>query len=161
MEDRDGPSRASKRTAKSVQPRYNRVVRRRQFLPILLLAVPAFAIDTKTASVRGKLVKGPALQTKDGKQVLLSGDDPTMLVLRDPRLANADFETAGHYSDPQHFDVDPIHTHALFVYQNGKKLMVTYWCDVCYIRTFAPGKCWCCQGDTKLDPVDPDTVDKQ
>ncbi len=84
-----------------------------------------------------------------------------MFVLNDDRLANSDFETVGHFSDPSHFAVDPIHTHSLFVYQNGKKLMVTYWCDVCYIRTFAPGKCWCCQADTQLDPVDPDTVDKQ
>jgi hypothetical protein len=110
--------------------------------------------------VRGKL-NNASIRTSNGQSISLTGDDPTMLVLHDARLANSDFETAGHYSDPAHFAVDPIHTHALFVYQNSKKLMVTYWCDVCYIRTFAPGKCWCCQADTALDPVDPDTVDKQ
>jgi hypothetical protein len=34
--------------------------------------------------------------------------------------------------------------------------MVTYWCEVCAIRTYTPGECMCCQENTELDLRDPD-----
>ena len=74
-----------------------------------------------------------------------------MGVLADDRLNNADFEALGQRVDAGQFKIAPIHTRSLFVHQQGKRLMVTYWCDVCYIRTYTPGKCWCCQKDTELD----------
>jgi len=74
-----------------------------------------------------------------------------MSVLNDKRLAGMDLEAIGHFNSPGQFEVDPIHTKALFVHQNGKKLYITYWCDVCYIRTYAPGICVCCQKYTDLD----------
>jgi hypothetical protein len=49
------------------------------------------------------------------------------------------------------FVVDPIHKKAMFVVRGGKRLFVTYWCDICSIRTYTPGKCWCCQEETELD----------
>ena len=49
--------------------------------------------------VRGKLTKAPsgepALQTSDGSFVTLAGDPDTIGVLKDARLANADFEVVG------------------------------------------------------------------
>ncbi|HUS06612.1 MAG TPA: hypothetical protein VMZ52_09965, partial [Bryobacteraceae bacterium] len=103
----------------------------------------------------------PALQGADGKLTLLSGDEPTLGVLKDARLAGADFEALGHATGAGQFTIDPIHTRALFVHKDGKRLMVTYWCDICYIRTYTPGNCWCCQEDTRLDLRDPDKVDKK
>jgi hypothetical protein len=142
-----------------------RLVRRREFLPLLLLPIPAFAVEPGAEAVRGKLIVGPgdapALRTTDGRTINLSGDEPTMAVLRDPRLAGSDFEAHGHADGPSQFSIDKIHTRSLFTYQDGKKLMVTYWCDVCYIRTFSPGKCWCCQEPTRLDLIDPDKVDEK
>jgi hypothetical protein len=141
------------------------LVRRREFLPLLLLPIPAFAVEPGAEAVRGKLIMGPgdapALRTADGRTIILSGDEPTMAVLRDPRLAGFDFEAHGHAAGPSQFSIDKIHTRSLFTYQDGKKLMVTYWCDVCYIRTFSPGKCWCCQDPTRLDLIDPDKVDEK
>ena len=131
-------------------------MRRRSFLPLLLFAVPALAIETEAEAVRGKLMAGPAARTSGGKTIALSGDDPTMAVLADERLSGVDLEVHGHTSAPDQFAIDKIHTRSLFAYQNGKKLMVTYWCDVCYIRTYSPGKCWCCQKNTDLDPQDPE-----
>ena len=29
--------------------------------------------------------------------------------------------------------------------------MVSYWCEVCSIRTFTPGVCMCCQDETAVD----------
>ena len=116
---------------------------RRQFF-FLTFGLAAHAADAPK-SVRGKL--------KDGaiNGVKLTGDDATLGVLTDPRLDGMDFEVLGHFTDPTHFDVDKIHTRSMFVHQAGKRLMVSYWCDVCYIRTYTPGKCWCCQKDTDLD----------
>jgi len=140
------------------------VVQRREFLfGFALTGLPLFGADSKPASVRGKLVEGPAVVTKDGKRIQLTGDDPTLGVLRDKRVIAIadDFEADGQFTAADKFTINPIHTRALFTYHNGKKEMITYWCDVCYIRTYTPGKCWCCQDDTKLDLIDPDKVDKK
>jgi hypothetical protein len=77
-----------------------------------------------------------------------------MGVLNDQRLAGSDLEAIGHFESPDHFEVDPIHLKALFVHKEGKKLQITYWCDVCYIRTYTPGPCWCCQKYTDLDLIE-------
>jgi hypothetical protein len=62
-----------------------------------------------------------------------------------------DFEAIGHFNSPDHFEIDPIHTRSMFVHKDGQRLMITYWCDVCYIRTYTPGTCVCCQKYTDLD----------
>lgn len=111
-------------------------------------------------SVRGKLTQGsdhqPALDPGDHKLISLAGDEATLGVLNDPRLAGTDFEAIGHYESPGHFTIDPITSRSMFVHKGGKRLMVTYWCDVCYIRTYTPGKCVCCQKWTDLDLQPPD-----
>ena len=119
------------------------------------------AADPGTAAIRGTLTQHPdgrpAIKTQDGL-VPLTGDEETMLVLRDKRLAGADFEVAGRFAAGV-FTINPIHTRSMFVHRGGKRLAVSYWCDICYIRTWSPGTCWCCQEDTRLDPVDPATLD--
>jgi hypothetical protein len=114
-----------------------------------------FAASAPGLSVRGKLSQSPnhqpTLETSDHKLVTLEGDQPTLAVLHDDRLLASDFEALGHYRAAEHFVVDPIHTRAMFVHKDGKRLIVTYWCDVCYIRTYSPGVCWCCQKYTDLD----------
>ena len=137
------------------------ILSRREIL-LLLVAVPGLA-GVPGLSLRGKLVRTPggkpALQLADGKQVNLEGDGPTTAVLTDQRLLASDFEVLGHYDSPDRFEVDPIHLHAMFVHKDGKRLFISYWCDVCYIRTFAPGTCVCCQKYTDLDLRE--TLDEQ
>jgi hypothetical protein len=134
---------------------------RRCFL--MLLSVPAALLRGAESVVRGKLTKAPtgepALQESGGKMVLLDGDPDTIGVLKDERLANADFEVVGETSPAGRFEINPIHKRALFAYKDGKRLMVTYWCDVCAIRTYTPGICWCCRQETALDLIEPDKVD--
>ena len=72
-------------------------------------------------------------------------------VLGDKRLAGMELELVGHFKNPGTFTVNPIHTKAMFVLKDSKKLFITYWCDVCSIRTHSPGRCWCCQEETNLD----------
>jgi hypothetical protein len=130
-------------------------VNRRGF--VLLLTSSGLALvraGQGSISLRGRLKTGdPAalIAADTGKPIQLTGDDATKGVLGDGRLDGNDFEVLGHFSDPAHFDVDLIHTRSLFVLKGAKRLMVTYWCDVCYIRTYTPGKCWCCQKYTDLD----------
>jgi hypothetical protein len=135
---------------------------RRVFAPLLL--APAAMMLASSRSVRGKLRNKPGLppllELSDGQSVLLSGDEPTIGVLRDFRLKDADFEALGAHRGPATFEIDPIHTRSLFVHREGKRLMVTYWCDICYIRTYTPGECWCCQEYTALDLRDPDAPER-
>jgi len=133
------------------------VLRYLALTPAAVLLAGDPTTSSTSASLRGKLLVGdkPVLLV-DGRAIHLESDDQTMLVLADDRLKDADFEVLGHFVTPDRFAVDHIHTRALFVHKDGKRLMVTYWCDVCYIRYYSPGKCWCCQKYTDLDLRDPD-----
>ena len=139
-------------------------MRRRQLLAGLLF-LPALSAADSATTLKGKLVKRPgnqpALHTSDGTLIALDGDEDTLGVLNDARLADAEFEVKGTSKAPGQFTIGPIHTRAMFVHKGGKRLMVTYWCDVCAIRTYTPGICWCCREDTELDLRDPATVSNQ
>jgi hypothetical protein len=130
------------------------LVNRRRLLPILALG---FRLEAQSAkvSVRGKLTAAgdgtPALDEPARGRVLLAGDPPTVGVLKDHRLAGSDFEAIGAFRDDRVFQVDPIHLRAMFVHRNDRRLFVTYWCDVCSIRFYTPGICWCCQQESALD----------
>ena len=127
---------------------------RRHFSTLLAMSVATVARAAESLqSFRGKLSPGaqPRLTGSQGS-TLLTGDAGTMLVLGDQRLSGTDFEVVGEPSgEPGLFRVGPLHKRAMFVHQAGKRLMVTYWCAVCSIRTFTPGVCMCCQDETALD----------
>lgn len=127
----------------------------RRLLFAALIAVLRALAAVPGLSIRGKLVQTggdkPALEISGQKLIRLQGDQPTMGVLNDKRLAGMELEAIGHFNSPDVFEVDPIHTKALFVHKDGKKLSISYWCDVCYIRTYSPGICVCCQKYTDLD----------
>jgi hypothetical protein len=142
-------------------------MRRRQFSAMaftagVTLLVPRGLAATSQAaseSVKGKLIQhqdAPSvLQTDDGKTVTLSGDEDTQKVLHDPRLAGVSLEAIGHFTAPNQFALEPRFEKNMFVLKDGKRLRVTYWCDICSIRTYAPGVCVCCQKWTDLDLRDP------
>jgi len=139
-------------------------LRRRGFLLLPLsfaLSLRAGNSEGKTV-LRGKLGKDQqgraALLTPDGRSIPLHGDEETTLVLADGRLAGADFEVIGSQGADGSFEINPIHLAALYAYKNGSRKRVTYWCDVCAIRTYSPGLCWCCREETALDLRDPDKV---
>lgn len=127
---------------------------RRRFVAVLLWLPASFA-SVPGLAIRGQLEIGPGgtpeLKLAGNKLIALEGDEQTISVLEDKRLAGADLEAIGHFNSPDRFEVDPIHTRALFVHKDGKRLYIAYWCDVCYIRTYTPGTCVCCQKYTDLD----------
>lgn len=122
---------------------------------ILIAALFSALARAESVSVRGKFSGAQTLVPDRGKPIELDGDGPTLGVLNDRRLAGEDFEAIGHFAGPGKFQVDPIHLRSMFVHKGAKRLMVTYWCDVCYIRTYTPGVCWCCQKYTDLDLIEP------
>lgn len=143
------------------------LTRRKLLGTILLLPVGvAFANDEAAAAaqLRGTLeaqsddVAG--LRLPDGSFVRLNGDDQTVKVLHDQRLQGLDFEVLGERKQNGEFSILPIHLAALFTYQEGKRLRVTYYCDVCAIRTYSPGLCMCCRENTRVDLVDPAEITK-
>jgi hypothetical protein len=127
-------------------------VERRGFFLLAASAMLAAAEGT-AQTVRGKLHTGPKplLTLADGATVPLQGDAPTMQVLADGRLNGMDLEVSGRRDGSGPIQVGPIHTRAMKVLRAGKALMITYWCEVCSIRTYAPGICVCCQDETALD----------
>jgi hypothetical protein len=126
-------------------------VRRRHLF--LLPAAAVFGADARPGAIRGRLVAGepPTVETADGRRVPVDGDDQVRGVLRDKRVIGSDFEMVGQMGANGVFQAAPIHQNPLFVYRGGKRLFVTYWCDICAIRTRTPGVCWCCQEETELD----------
>src|SRR5579862_6873018 len=129
-------------------------------------ALGCFAEDAKSSfpaastKVRGKLRQrdgqSPALETADHKMVTLDGDEAAIKTLKDARLNGFDLEVTGHFTAPDHFLIDPNHARTALVRKDGKLKMITYWCDVCSIRSYEPGPCWCCQQETVLQLRDPD-----
>ena len=126
-----------------------------------LFALPGLLLGAaQEGSLRGKLMGGRKLQV-GSRVVALEGDEAIGKVLDDERLLGSDFEVMGEAVEEGKFRILEIHNKPLYTYMNGVRLGVSYWCDICYIRTYAPGKCWCCQEDTKLDPKDPNTPDRK
>jgi hypothetical protein len=133
------------------------------FLALAALSLHA-AAPAKSETLRGKLVvqsgEAPVLETAEHQRILLDGDQPTRKVLHDPRVNGFEVEARGHFTEPGKFLIDGQHTRALVVREagSGKPKMITYWCDVCYIRAYAPGPCVCCQKDTDLELRDLDDI---
>ncbi len=113
-------------------------------------AVRLFAVERDT-TLRGKLTRPAALQASDGRQLHLTGDASTQGVIKDARVIGNELELIGTFKAPGEFEIGPIYTKSMYLLKDGKRLFITYWCEVCSIRTYTPGKCWCCQENTELD----------
>lgn len=108
------------------------------------------------AELRGKLVQragqAPAIETADHRLIAAEGEPETLAVLNDKRLGGSDTELLGRYAGPDRFVVGPFYTsQSIVVHKDGKRFAVSYWCPVCSIRAYTPGKCVCCQQETQLD----------
>lgn len=131
-------------------------------LCLLAVAMGCLAADSHTSvTLRGKLLvdgNSAAIETPDHKRIAVDGDNQTRKVLHDTRLDGFSVEAKGHFTAPDRFLIDPIHTRALLVRKDGALKMITYWCNVCSIRSFTPGPCVCCQRETTIDLRDPDDI---
>lgn len=134
-------------------------MKRKSFLLVLVAVLAGFGAEQQQQTLRGLLgvdSEGrPVLKLPHGEAVRLEGDGPTRAVLGDERLRGRQFEVIGRRLAEGRFEVGPIHLKSMWVIENGKRLLVTYWCPVCSIRTYSPGKCQCCQEETQLDLKEP------
>jgi hypothetical protein len=130
-------------------------MKRRELLRVLW-ALPARLASGAAALLRGKLGRDaagrPVLETA-GRKIRLEADEDTRKVLGDARLAGYELELEGEPEGPDAFRVGPFYRKSLRVLRGGKKFLVSYWCDVCSIRSYTPGLCVCCQQETELDLV--------
>jgi hypothetical protein len=123
---------------------------------VLVVAAAVCLGAAPQSSLRGKLVeregKAPGIETPDHKVVSIDGERESLAVLNDDRLAGADIELLGHYAAPDRFVVGSFYTSkSMIVHKGGKRYTISYWCPVCSIRAYTPGKCVCCQRETDLD----------
>ncbi len=135
-------------------------------LCVLAVASLCLAADSRQgATVRGKLIvragQPAVIETSDHKLIQLDGDDSTKKVLADPRVNGFEAQAKGQFTAPDRFLIDPVHTHPMLVRKDGQLRLVSYWCDVCTIRSYTPGPCVCCGKETALDLIDPDHHDHQ
>jgi hypothetical protein len=120
------------------------------------------AENQKGDTLRGKLIvragEPPVVETDHGR-VAVDSDEANRKVLHDERLNGFEVQAHGHFTGQGKFLIDPQHTRSMLVRdRDGRYKMVTYWCDVCSIRTYIPGPCMCCQKYTDLDLRDPDNI---
>ncbi|MGB9605288.1 MAG: hypothetical protein ACPL88_05335, partial [Bryobacteraceae bacterium] len=107
---------------------------RRRFVQAVW-ALPAIAAPGARVTVRGALEHGrdgePRLRTAAGETLALEGDEDTMKVLRDRRLAGRQLEITGTRTGQGRFRAGPFYEKNVLVVERGSKYLVTYWCDVC------------------------------
>jgi hypothetical protein len=89
--------------------------------------------------------------TEDGKKYQVVGDRSSNGQLRDPKLIGRTWELEGTMGSGNQFQIEKLYT-----IKDGKRHVVTYYCEICHIITHEPGLCMCCQADTELQ----ETVDK-
>ncbi len=128
----------------------------------VLLAACAVPFGFAQGAAQPQMISGQLVQ-RNGETLLqtekglvpVSGDTPTDKILHDGRLNGRVFEAKGHFTGTSGFLIDPIETRPMVVRDGAKRFRVTYYCDVCSIRTYSPGPCMCCQAETRLDLIDP------
>ncbi len=105
-------------------------------------------------------LQGPLVPPTDGNAILIvTVDGPVTLTvdelldstMRDPQLADRTWRVRGNESDDGSFKVD-----RAFTVKDGKLYRVTYYCEICHITTYDPGRCMCCQEGTELREIPED-----
>ncbi len=117
---------------------------------VLGLACLASVCLASSTVLRGRLA-GPevdeplGLITAGGEGVTLELDEVLDQMMRDPQLADRNWEVRGERREDGRFAVLKA-----FTIKDGELHRVTYYCEICHITTYAPGRCMCCQEDTEL-----------
>ncbi len=128
----------------------------RRIIVVALCCAAAVAIAATSPSgevvlhgkIRQEAGKPPVIETTDHQVYTVSGDEFLTAQMADSRLNGRDIVLDGHVTGPGKFEASHLYT-----IKNGKRYEVTYWCDVCSIRTHMPGRCMCCQGPTELQEL--------
>ena len=115
------------------------------------------ALEKSTAVLTGRLahqgrtpvLKVPVLNGEYKSYRLLSSDEHASAVLGDkPHPGFGKLRVEGRPKGTDTFQVE-----RLFSVRDGRLHKVTYYCHVCNITSYAPGRCDCCQEPTKVREV--------
>lgn len=87
-----------------------------------------------------------AVETSDDRLVALVEDVRTRAFRRDKRLWKMDLELLIR----QHKGASVAQIIRLYCWEDGKRLEVDYWCEICAIPMFEKKACDCCQGPIEL-----------
>ena len=126
------------------------------------------AIEKPTAVLTGRLAhqgrtpvlkvpvrKGPLLKVKAKTYRLVSSDEYASAVLGDNRIDGWELRVEGRWKGEDTFQVE-----RLFSVRAGRLYKVTYYCHICNITSYKPGRCDCCQEPTEVRevPRDPEGI---
>ena len=118
------------------------------FAALAWAAGPGATEEVLRGRLRQDAGKPPVIETAGGKTYTVAGDEFTRAQMADPLLKGRELELEGRFAGPGHFEAARI-----FTVKEGKRFKVTYWCDICSIRTHMPGRCMCCQAPTELQEL--------
>ena len=121
----------------------------------LLLAVLSAAVLTAADAPDRATIQG-AVSVQDDQTLVLTtaaGVAHELIVeepdpfhtLQDPALAGRTWELEGFHREGDRFEV-----RALSTIKDGKRYQVSYYCEICHITSYRPGRCMCCQKMVEL-----------
>ncbi len=106
------------------------------------------AVAEQDAALQGRLVvepgKSPVLESGGKPVPLTSVRRSVRETLQDSRISGKELRVIGRSKPDGSFEVDEFYV----VRPDGALYRLVYFCDVCNITRFGPGKCECCQQPT-------------
>lgn len=85
------------------------------------------------------------LKNSVGALYLFSWQDPFTKMFLDPQVRERELQIAGRVHSGMTLEIISIHSIV-----SRKLYDIFYYCDVCSIKAFEPGLCYCCQNDFEL-----------
>ena len=116
-----------------------------------VLEKPTVVLTGRLAHQGGR----PVLEVKDKTYRLVSPNEYPSAVLGDDRILGWELRVEGRWKGEDTFQVEQ-----LFSVRDGRLHKVTYYCHICNITSYKPGRCDCCQEPTEVHevPHDPEGI---
>lgn len=89
-----------------------------------------------------------AFESPDGERFRVTVEGDHWHILNDPQLAERLWELEGRWLADGLFAARKI-----FTVKDGDLYEVTYYCEICNIVSYRPGRCMCCQQDVELREI--------
>ena len=127
-------------------------------LAAILTSPAAFAADDDLVTHRGRIVFLPGDDADHSKPIrfqAVSGETFDLILepdnfhaIHDELLKDRLWEFEGRVRDGAELEV-----RKMFSIKDGKRFKVTYYCEICHIVSYRPGRCMCCQEDVELQEI--------
>ena len=91
-----------------------------------------------------------AILDKEGALRPVSPSDPNAAIFTDIRVRQRELQVTAKLNDKQLLEI--IHVQSI---RDGKLYDIYYFCEICNIRTYAPGLCPCCRNELEFRETQP------